>query len=189
MCNHAALIRRSFMSELTQGPTALIALAITIAAANLPARAQRPDSTPSAARRLEPEKADSIVLERTACYGYCPVYRLRVGREGEIALQWRARDGKTHLAEWKMQPDSVRMLLNAAQMEDLTALPDRIADSKAYCPTQWTDHPTAIVSFFGPGWSKRIVDYYGCRWAPGALRDFEQLVDAFTGVRSHMGPS
>src|SRR5712671_6957629 len=33
--------------------------------------------------------ADSIVLERSACYGTCPAYRLRLSNTGEIRFESR----------------------------------------------------------------------------------------------------
>ena len=47
------------------------------------ARPEQP-ATPSAAGAT-----DSVVLERTRCYGTCPAYRLRVSRTGEVRFASR----------------------------------------------------------------------------------------------------
>src|SRR5690349_20602318 len=33
---------------------------------------------------LEADSADSIALERTGCYGWCPAYRVRLARDGSV---------------------------------------------------------------------------------------------------------
>ncbi len=131
--------------------------------------------------------ADSLVFERTACFGTCPTYRVRISRDGAVHLRWQAQRPNRAVTErdWTIPADSVRALFALAAEGGITALPDRISESRTYCPQAWTDMPGAIVSFYGAGWSKTTDDYFGCKQAPPALRAFEIAIDSVAGVHAH----
>jgi Domain of unknown function (DUF6438) len=138
-------------------------------------------------RPFDPAKADSIVLERSLCFGFCPAYRLRVSRSGEVLYRSRASRDTTH-ALASIGADKARELLDGARMLGLDALPDTIANVHAYCPNWPTDYPTATITVFVGQGSKHVVDYLGCDWAPVGLRVFESLVDSVAGTKSFLGP-
>jgi hypothetical protein len=151
--------------------------------------AQQSDTSHSyVIRLLAPERSDSVVLERqSGCWTYesCPAYRLRVSRSGDVTVRTTYPGRRVQVFSWNVSTDSVNRLLETAAYDGLMMLPNRIADVPAYCPAKSTDFGGAIVSFFGPGWSKQIDDYHGCQWAPVALREFEDLVDRIAGVSQH----
>jgi uncharacterized protein DUF6438 len=140
---------------------------------------QQPGSAtpPSTLAPQEVESADSLVLERTGCFGTCPAYRLRITRSGAVHFRSREFSDTGFIRTASIPSDSAQALLTYARLMRFTDLPARIEDSKAYCPSRWTDHPTAIITIYGAGWSKQVVDYYGCWWAPEALRRFEEQLD------------
>jgi hypothetical protein len=160
------------------GLTLACTLAITSACGG-----QRPDT----AFGPDPRTADSLVFERTACFGFCPVYRLRLSRDGSVALRWQQQTEQRTVIErsWTIAPATVQALLAQAQHGGITALPDDIPASKTYCPQAWTDAPGAVVAFYGTGWSKRITDYFGCQKVPPALRAFEVAVDSAADLKAH----
>ena len=160
------------------GWTLACTLAITAACGG-----QRPDT----AVGPDPRTADSLVFERTACFGFCPVYRLRLSRDGSVTLHWQEQREPRAVIEgsWTIAPAAVQALLAQAQHGGITALPDDLPASKLYCPQAWTDAPGAVVAFYGPGWSKRITDYFGCQKVPPALRAFELAVDSASDLNAH----
>ena len=156
----------------------LVALALSSVVHQL-AGAQQPRSTtpPSTIAPQDVENADSLVLERTGCFGTCPAYRVRITRSGAVLFRSRELSDTSRIETASIPSDSAQALFTYARLIRFTDLPGRIEDSKAYCPSRWTDHPTALLTIYGAGWSKQVVDYYGCWWAPEALRRLEDQVD------------
>ena len=155
-----------------------VASIVSLAASSQRANAQQPSTSPTASR-LHVEAADSIVLQRTGCLGSCPFYRLRITRQGAVLFQLRdflGNTSRTYTA--RLDSSEVGSLLTDARLIGFSELPDTIASIQAYCHVRWTDAPTAIVTLFGASWSKQVVDYHGCWWAPEALRRFEDEVDS-----------
>jgi hypothetical protein len=121
--------------------------------------------------------ADSIVLERTRCFGTCPAYRLSVTRSGSIHFESRNPGEENRRAADTIPAFEFAGILTRARLLDFLALPDRITNDKRLCPHDVSDNPTAIVTLFMPGGPKRVEDYYGCDWAPAGLRDLEHYID------------
>jgi hypothetical protein len=120
--------------------------------------------------------ADSVVLERTLCFGTCPAYRLSLTRTGMVSFE--SRNPGEEIRETDSIPEREFIgLMSSALYANFMALPDRIADDVRFCTMKATDHPTAIVTIFMSGQTKRVEDYHGCTWAPAALRDFENIID------------
>jgi len=113
-------------------------------------RAQRPD----------PGAVDSVVLERTLCFGVCPAYRLSITRAGMVRFESRnpGDSGRTASVMIPVSDFQTLMVLGLAST-DLSELPDRIADEPKYCRHRATDHPTVIVTVFAGTQTKRVEDY------------------------------
>ena len=129
-----------------------------------------------------PARADSIVLERTRCFGTCPAYRLSLARAGTVRFTSR----------WPADTPPGQGTVTAAAFDELVAqagrigfwqLPDRIQGSPL-CRMMVTDLPTATVTLFARGRSKVVEDYHGCTGGPlDELRRFEQRIDSVAGSR------
>ena len=124
--------------------------------------------------------ADSVVLERTRCYGTCPAYRLSVTRQGVVSFQSRNPGEDNRRFVDTIAVDDVGAILVGAEKADFLALPDTIAADPHFCPSQATDYDTAIVTLYLPHQTKRVEDYHGCFWAPVALRELEDRIDTHT---------
>ena len=133
--------------------------------------------------------ADSLTLERTGCFGSCPAYRLRVARAGDILFRSRNRNDTTRVESGRIDSATAATVFQYADMMRFAELPDRIATEPAYCPNRWTDNPTATTTIFVGGRSKRVEDYYGCWWAPEALRRLERLIDSVSGSSRWVRPN
>ncbi len=132
--------------------------------------------------------ADSIVLERTRCYGTCPAYRLSLAATGEVGFVSEYPDeGRRETG--RISPDAFRRLLRDAEAGGFFTLPDTIAKDGALCPQFRTDSPTATVTVFAPAGARQVVDYRGCDAPadPGdarritALRELEARIDSVAG--------
>jgi Domain of unknown function (DUF6438) len=112
-----------------------------------------------AVAQLRPE-ADSLVLERTRCFGTCPAYRLRVARDGSVDFQSRNPGDSTRARE-ATSPQTLERLIVAAVRADFFSLPARIEDDRELCSSRATDHPSVTITVFGSTTS--TVHYYtGC---------------------------
>lgn len=170
--------------------TAVLLAAATLAA--IAACTRAPAATVAATPAAQPPP-DSIVLERTRCFGTCPAYRLRIDRAGETLLEPRNFQGDTRRDTVPASViDSLQALLTSS---GFWTLPDTISHGSPLCPDYATDHPTSIVSVFGTP-AKRVTYYTGCflrtdhTTAPQllALRRFAARMDTLTGAFRHIRP-
>jgi hypothetical protein len=107
-----------------------------------------------------PSKVDSLVLERTLCFGTCPAYRLRVARDGSIIFQSHNPGDSTRAVD-QASTETLDRLIAAAVEADFFTLPPRIQSDRELCSTTATDHPGVTITFFAA--SPVTVDYYtGC---------------------------
>lgn len=126
---------------------------------SLPRWRPRQYTTPSLA--LE-SAADSIVLERTLCYGLCPAYRLRLAGTGQVLFESRNPQDSGRTAADTVPPATILTLLREAESLGFFELPDVIADDRQLCPDRATDHHTATVTIYRAAGLKRVEDYRGC---------------------------
>lgn len=111
-------------------------------------------------------------LQRTACYGQCPVFEAKVYSDGQVTYSGRryaAREGEfvaQASEEW------VQQLLQAAEKAQYFTLANSYPASGEFIP----DLPNTITFLSQPGKDdKRITNNHE---APQALVDFEKYFDA-----------
>ena len=150
------------------------------------------------ARARSPMAAlDSIVLERTACFGTCPAYRLSVTATGVVAFTSRNRGDSARVARDSISPETVTWLRDEAERRGVLRLPAVIADDHSLCPDRATDNPTVTVSMFRRDGVYRVTDYHGCflssdhTTAPAleGLRHFEAEIDSVTRSNRWIQPN
>jgi hypothetical protein len=129
--------------------------------------------------------ADSIVLERSPCFGFCPVYRLSLRANGTMRYESHTR-GDSTVASDSLAPSAVAWLGGEAERVGFFALPPVIAQDSTLCSARATDHPTATVTIFHADAARQVVDYHGCYTgrnlsvapAVARLRHFEEQIDS-----------
>jgi hypothetical protein len=124
---------------------------------------------------------EAISLERTACYGRCPVYRITVTPAGAVTYEGRANVRRIGSATAEISPDSVARLLREMEQAGYFTFSERYAVSEPTCRHYTTDSPSAISSATFRGRTKRIEHDYGCGGVPGALTVLEQRIDEVLG--------
>jgi hypothetical protein len=132
---------------------------------------------------------DSIALERTACLGTCPAYRVSITRAGDVHFVSRNYGEPAWGGEGHVDSSGFRDLMVTALFGRFTALPDTIETERKYCPTRPTDQPRAIVTIYYRDATKTVVDYQGCMWAPVMLRRFEEAIDKTAGSAQWSRPN
>ncbi len=126
-----------------------------------------------------------VTLERTACFGFCPVYTLAVYSDGRVVYNGSANVQVTGEQTGSITTAQVQQLVDAFTAADYFNLKD---EYKA--PV--TDLPTQITSFTQDGQTKTVSNYGGCLSgspdpAPQALCDLPDLIDQVTHSAQWIG--
>ena len=117
-----------------------------------------------------------IKLERTACFGECPVYSVSIDALGNVTYEGTKFVRVEGRQADRIQVPRVAALLATAERIGFFDLRDRYRTIRNPdgTETMMTDLPTAYVTITRGGRSKRVEDYLG---APQALKQLEQLID------------
>ncbi len=124
----------------------------------------KPSSPPSTEKIL-------IMLERTACFGACPVYSLTIFGNGSVVYE-----GKEHVRikgtrETTISTEAVSQLVAEFEKAGYFSMND------SYTAFGVTDMPYANTSILIGGRTKSITHYHGDRSAPQQLTDIEDRID------------
>ena len=138
-----------------------------------PADQQAGDST-AAART-------AISLERTPCFGGCPVYSISVSPSGQVTYQGSAHVRELGTATGQIPKQRVDALLVELERAGYFGFASRYALSEPSCGRYVTDLPAAISSATLGGRTKRIEHDHGCGAAPEALAVLEKRIDEVLG--------
>jgi hypothetical protein len=154
------------------------------------AAACAPRQTGSTSQESSPVQAatsaPAITLERTACFGRCPVYRLAVSPAGAVSYEGTANVRRIGAATSQIPADSVTALLSELEEADYFSFADSYTSNDPTCGRYATDLPTVITSVTLRGRTKRIEHDHGCA-APDALDVLERRIDEVLGSSQFTG--
>lgn len=123
----------------------------------------------------------AITLERTPCFGSCPVYTISVSASGQVTFEGRAHVRLLGTATGRIPRERVDALLVELERAGYFGFASRYAVSEPACGRYVTDLPSAISSATLAGRTKRIEHNHGCGGAPGALAVLEKRIDEVLG--------
>lgn len=116
-----------------------------------------------------------ISLERTPCFGGCPIYKVTLKPDGTVIYDGKRFVEKIGKYEGQVTPEDVIKIRDVATKLDFWKLKDKYT-------AQITDMPSAIVTI-DAGDKKKTTDNYGGQ-GPTELWAIEQLIDKVVdGVR------
>ncbi len=138
-----------------------------------------------------------VSLERTACYGHCPIYAVAAYDDGTVV--WRGKEYVSVLGERRDRVDPKKLAALAEEMrrarffdwDDTGRLPPpprRNPDgtvSVTVSGTHCTDVPHAITTLRYKGKSRTLHDEHCSSSAP--LRALEDRIDLVLGTRRWIG--
>lgn len=125
--------------------------------------------------------APAITLERTPCFGSCPVYRVSVSPAGSISYEGKAHVRQLGAATGQIPAKRVTALLSEIERAGYFSFANRYTSAEPACGRYATDSPTAITLVRLGDRTKRIEHDYGCGAAPGALVVLESRIDQVLG--------
>src|ERR1051325_1613391 len=117
------------------------------------------DSPPAALAR---SKGDLITLERTACFGACPMYTVTIASNGRVTFEGRRFTKVSGIAHGKITGKAFRRLVKEFEAINYFSLPDRYTPGTPDCPRMITDLPSANTSLRLRGKLKTVMQYHGC---------------------------
>ncbi|MEK6287530.1 MAG: DUF6438 domain-containing protein [Acidobacteriota bacterium] len=120
-----------------------------------------------------------ITLERTGCYGMCPIYKLTISADGSVLFEGNRFVKKVGTAKSAISQEQIRELIVAFEKINYFDLKDRYERPEDDCKQWVTDHPSALTSITLNGTSKSVIHYYGCRGVEvlAKLEKLEQAID------------
>jgi len=120
------------------------------------------------------KKKDIIIsLERTPCYGSCPIYKMSIYSDGTALYYGKRFVNKIGSYSFRVSKETIEYILNKAIEINFFQLEDQYTENIS-------DLPKTITYIKNGKEKKKIVNYYG---APKKLREFESLVDGCIDYR------
>ena len=129
---------------------------------------------------------DSLVLERSECFGTCPSYRLRISSAEQVRFESHNRGDSANIVTDTAPPGTYEHLITRARAIGFYDLPPDIIKDSVFCRLAMTDAPTAVTTIFTNRAIKRVSDYRGCLGTTDRkvlppienLRAFENEIDS-----------
>jgi hypothetical protein len=112
-----------------------------------------------------------ITLERTLCYGTCPVYKLTVYGTGAVTWEGKKFVKTVGKAEGAISQEQFKQLVSEFDKANYFSLKDN------YTQISFTDMPNVFTSITVDGKTKSIKHYLGDNSAPGQLTTLENKID------------
>ena len=105
---------------------------------------------------------DSLVLERSECFGTCPSYRLRISSAEQVRFESHNRGDSANIVTDTAPAGTYEHLITRARAIGFYDLPPDIIKDSVFCRLAMTDAPTVVTSIFTKGSVRRVSDYTGC---------------------------
>jgi membrane dipeptidase len=142
-------------------------------------QAERGPSTMLGPKQAAPTPAAGpieITIERTACFGMCPDYKVAIKGDGTVTYEGHqfVRVSGTHT--WKIDPAAVAALAAEMQQAGYFELQDEYV-------ARVTDNPTTWTSLTVGGRTKGVKDYVA---GPPKLKEIEARIDDVSGVKPYL---
>ena len=140
--------------------------------------ASHPPAPPSVAQ-APTATADSAVvtLERTPCFGTCPVYRVTASANGAVRFEGKSHVPHRGSAVGQVPKARLDSLLAELKAAGYFSFEEQYVPGSPACGNAATDLPTVTTSVTLDGRTKRIEHYRGCAGAPQALSQLEERID------------
>jgi hypothetical protein len=148
-----------------------------------PATGPVSDSQQDQIRVPESMRNAVITLERTPCFGSCPVYKLTVYGTGRVVYEGIENVNVIGTKESTISDEQVMELIPRFLDVDYFSLND------SYQKFMVSDMPSAITSIQIAGETKTVQHYHGDKTAPEVLTELEDFIDQTVNSAQWVGAS
>ena len=118
-----------------------------------------------------------ITLERTMCFGTCPVYKVAISGDGAVVYSGEAHVKVVGSRKIQIDEQKMKQLISLFKKIDYFSLKDN------YDTYDVTDFPWAITSLSIEGRTKKVRHYHGDRYAPEELTELENNIDEIVNTK------
>jgi hypothetical protein len=132
--------------------------------------------------KTTPIKFKTIKLERTMCFGECPVYKVEILSDGTVHYNGEMFVEKTGKHSWQIDAATIEKMNKAIKYY-------KYFDIRKIKPTfEATDNPYCILSItLQNGTSKKTNNYHGDNSYPEELDRLENRIDKLIGIGYYIG--
>ncbi|MBD2019873.1 hypothetical protein H6F43_06680 [Leptolyngbya sp. FACHB-36] len=162
--------------------TVLSSSALTIVLPNLSFLAAAAPASPQSELN-QPQRSSTqvaLTLERTACFGFCPMYKVTVYGNGKVVYEGRRFVKVTGTRTTTISRAAVRKLVAEFQKINYFKLQDQYTGGH-------TDAPSAITSLTMGRKQKTVNHYLPSPDAPTQLTELENKIDAVVNSKQWIG--
>ncbi len=103
-----------------------------------------------------------LKMERSACYGRCPIYDLTVQPDGKVIFEGKFWTKTTGKAEDKLTEEQLKRLINEIEKANFFSFDNAYNYDSKNCPNLATDMPGVTLKINLNGKEKTINHYQGC---------------------------
>lgn len=126
------------------------------------------------------EKFEVISLQRSACFGSCPVYSVSIDAQGKVRYQGERHVAQKGVHHGSADRDELLALWQTLEEHDFFRMPSYLP-GKEGCGTVATDMATLVLSVQREGRTHSVRYYRGCTAAPEGLDEIARLIDQAAG--------
>jgi hypothetical protein len=156
---------------------------ILLAASLAACHGSTPASTPApAGTAARDEAASAVSLERTPCFGSCPVYRVTISRGGMVRFEGTRFVGHVGADSAQVEAAAVDSLLAELERGGFFDFEEQYVSGAPGCGLYATDLPSAITTVNDGSRGKQVNHDRGCSDAPRALATLEDRIDEVAGT-------
>ncbi len=131
----------------------------------------------------------SILMHRSGCYGFCPVYEVEISEQGDVSFDGHRFVEKTGKQHSKVTPNEFQQLVAMVEQIDFFKLQDRYRYEQDGCSEWLSDFPTADIIVTKGSEKKHVSYYYGCKGPSVAnqIVALSEAIDKATGTSAWIG--
>lgn len=130
-----------------------------------------------------------IRFSRRMCFGSCPVYEVRIFKNGVVEYQGEYFVLKTGYARKEISQETINELQDAFETSGFFQLPPGWGDDPVNCYMMTTDLPSVVVEYRDDRRTKKINHNAGVFCTPGTFSDFDLAakIDDLVGTIEWVG--
>src|SRR5262249_7291688 len=121
-----------------------------------------------------------ITLERTACFGSCPIYKVTIASDGAVTFTGQRFVRTQGTAKGQISRLSFRGLVDEFKRINYFALDNKYVPGEPNCQSPPTDMPSANTSIQIDRRTKSVAHYHGCKQKD--LTELEDMIDRIAGT-------
>lgn len=118
---------------------------------------------------------DSVTLQRTACYGQCPIYAVEIYGNGQVKYTGKDFVKVKGIRQSSVPPANVELLAAALRHVKFEQIREKYQFETDGCVSMPTDFPSFSISVTKAGKTKSVAFYTGCHGPTVPAEDLEWL--------------